>query len=77
MAGQRGDLPAYQGLPWLKAVAVETDVFDLAQTAIRRINAGKHIHLDKPGGEIENPYPHDHELLVQEALLKASGCLID
>ena len=25
-------------------------------------------------GEIENPYPHGHELLVQEVLLAASGC---
>ena len=25
-------------------------------------------------GEIENPYPYEHELLVQEVLLAASGC---
>lgn len=52
----------YQGVPWmteeqllntpgLQAVAVETQVKDLVPTATRCIAAGKHIHLDKPGGE--------------------------
>jgi predicted dehydrogenase len=52
----------YQGLPWmteeqmlntpgLQAVAVETKVKDLVPTGARCIAAGKHIHLDKPGGE--------------------------
>lgn len=31
-------------------VVVETDVPDLVSTALRAIQAGKHIHLDKPGG---------------------------
>jgi predicted dehydrogenase len=54
--------PAYSGLRWmteeellnfpgLQAVAVETEVADLVPTAARCIAAGKHIHLDKPGGE--------------------------
>jgi predicted dehydrogenase len=54
--------PAYQGLTWLteeqllnakdlQAVAVETQVKDLVPTAARCVIAGKHIHLDKPGGE--------------------------
>ncbi|MBN2296468.1 MAG: Gfo/Idh/MocA family oxidoreductase [Pirellulales bacterium] len=53
--------PAYQGLPWmseaellntpgLKAVAVETDVPDLVPTAQRCVEAGMHLHLDKPAG---------------------------
>lgn len=53
---------AYAGLPWLteaqllaspglQAVAVETHVGDLLATAQRCIDAGKHIHLDKPAGE--------------------------
>jgi predicted dehydrogenase len=37
--------------PGLQAVAVETEVKDLVPTAARCIAAGKHIHLDKPGGE--------------------------
>ena len=52
---------AYRGLPWmsepdllaipgLQAVAVETDVPDLVPTAQRCVQAGKHLHLDKPAG---------------------------
>jgi predicted dehydrogenase len=54
--------PTYQGLAWLteeqllnteglQAVAVETEVKNLVPTAARCVAAGKHIHLDKPGGE--------------------------
>ncbi len=53
--------PAYRDLPWmtteqllnipgLAAVAVETDVKDLATTGRTCVLAGKHIHLDKPAG---------------------------
>lgn len=35
--------------PDLKAVAVETRVEDSCATALRCIEAGKHVHLDKPG----------------------------
>ena len=59
---RRGYIAAYQGLPWLteeqllntpglQAVTVETDVPDLVATAKRCLDAGMHIHLDKPGGE--------------------------
>lgn len=59
---KRGTLKAYEGLTWmteeqllavpgLKAVAVETDGFDLVPTAQRCADHGYHIHLDKPGGE--------------------------
>jgi len=52
----------YQGVPWmteeqllntpgLQAVAVETGIANLVPTATRCIAAGKHVHLDKPGGE--------------------------
>lgn len=52
---------AYRGLKWmsqeellntsgLAAVAVETPVQDLVPTALACIQAGKHIHLDKPAG---------------------------
>src|SRR6187401_1483598 len=37
--------------PGLAAVLVETRVRDLLATAQRCIDAGKHIHLDKPAGE--------------------------
>ncbi|MCB1277841.1 Gfo/Idh/MocA family oxidoreductase [Prosthecobacter sp.] len=35
--------------PDLKAVAVETRVEDSCATAMRCVQAGKHVHLDKPG----------------------------
>jgi predicted dehydrogenase len=54
------DSPIYRGLPavteaellahpGLKAVAVETDIADSCATALRCLQAGKHLHLDKPG----------------------------
>jgi len=57
----------YAGLPWmteeqllntpgLQAVAVETAVKDLVPTGARCIAAGKHLHLDKPGGETLPPF---------------------
>ena len=57
----------YAGLPWmteeqllntpgLQAVAVETAVRDLVPTGARCIAAGKHLHLDKPGGERLPPF---------------------
>jgi predicted dehydrogenase len=64
---KRGNDPAYRGLAWmteeqllgtegLTAVAVETDVCDLVPTAARCIDAGMHLHLDKPGGESIVPF---------------------
>ncbi len=51
---------AYRGIRWLNqqdlldsdvaAIAVETRVSKLVPTAIKCIEAGKHIHLDKPAG---------------------------
>ena len=35
----------------LQAVAIETRVKDLVTTALPVVDAGKHIHLDKPAGE--------------------------
>lgn len=37
------------GTPDLKAVVVETEMADACATALRCIQAGKHVHLDKPG----------------------------
>jgi len=59
---KRGNDPAYRDLTWmteeqllntkdLAVVAVETDVCDLVSTAARCLDAGMHLHLDKPGGE--------------------------
>ena len=64
---RRGGLAAYAGLKWMTeeellaveglcAVAVETDVCDLVPAAARCIDAGMHLHLDKPGGETLEPF---------------------
>lgn len=54
---KRGNSDAYAGLERMSveellrrcdAVLVETDVWDLTRTAQRCIDAGKHIHMDKP-----------------------------
>ena len=54
---KRGSLPCYQGLSRLSeeeiieksdALIIETDVWNLTKTAQKCINAGKHIHMDKP-----------------------------
>ena len=54
------DDPVYQGIPWmteeellntpgLQVVAVEQELPDQIQTGLRCLQAGMHIHLDKPG----------------------------
>ena len=54
---KRGSLPGYQGLKRYSvdeliekcdAILVESDVWDLTETAQKCIDAGRHIHLDKP-----------------------------
>jgi len=40
----------------LKAVAIETRVKDLVTTALPVVEAGKHIHLDKPAGPTLAPF---------------------
>ncbi|MCI0361890.1 MAG: Gfo/Idh/MocA family oxidoreductase [Planctomycetaceae bacterium] len=79
---QAQDLPAYRDLPWmteeqllnvpgLRVVTVETRVRDLLATAQRCIDAGKHVHLDKPAGDSLPRYrallaaAEKQELLVQ------------
>ena len=55
---QRSNLPAYERLPPMRvaelldkcdAILVETMVPELTKTAQLCVDAGKHIHLDKPG----------------------------
>jgi len=42
--------------PGLQAVAVETNNADLAETAIRCMEHGLHVAMDKPGGETLAPF---------------------
>ena len=55
---KRGDLKGYKGLKRYSvdelidkcdALLIETDVWDLTEIAQKCIDAGKHIHMDKPG----------------------------
>ena len=81
---KRQDDPAYRGLPWLsetellnteglEAVAVETDVPDLIPTARRCLEAGMHLHLDKPGGESLAPFREMLELADSKGLMVQMG----
>ena len=56
---KRSGYPAYQGVPRLSveqvieqsdAVLIESDVWDLTKYAKMCVDAGKHIHMDKPAG---------------------------
>ena len=58
---RRGESAGYQGLPRLSveeviersdAVLIESDVWDLMKYARACVDAGKHIHLDKPAGDL-------------------------
>ena len=64
---KRGSLAGYQGLKRLSvdeviaqsdAVLIETDVWNLTETAQKCIDAGKHIHLDKPASGTLADYKH-------------------
>jgi predicted dehydrogenase len=79
---KRGGASAYKGIPWLTeeqlfntpgldAVLVETDVPQLVPTAKRCLEAGYHVHMDKPAGYSLEEFgsmlkiAEAHELTVQ------------
>ncbi|MBQ8320818.1 MAG: Gfo/Idh/MocA family oxidoreductase [Clostridia bacterium] len=76
---KRGDTPAYNGIPRLSvdeiiehsdAVLIESDVWDLTKYAKMCIDAGKHIHMDKPAsGTLE-----EYKALLDSA--KAQGLVV-
>ena len=81
---RRGALAAYEGLKWtteeellsmedVSVIAVETDVCDLVPTAMRCIDAGKHLHLDKPGGETLEPFKEMMEEAWRKGLTVQMG----
>lgn len=43
-------------VPGLQAVAVETNMPELVPTAMRCMERGLHMHMDKPGGETLEPF---------------------
>ena len=64
---KRGSLKGYEGLKRYSvddliekcdALLIETDVWDLTETAQKCIDAGKHIHMDKPASGTLEEYKH-------------------
>lgn len=64
---KRGDMKGYQGLPRLSveeviaksdAVLIESDVWDLTKYAQMCVDAGKHIHMDKPASGTLEEYKY-------------------
>lgn len=76
--------PTYQGLKWLtrdqllatpglQAVLVETQVRDLLANARVCVDAGKHVHIDKPAGESLADLKQILEIATQKKLLVQMG----
>ena len=64
---KRGNMPGYADLKRMSvdeliekcdALLIETDVWNLTETAQKCIDAGKHIHMDKPGSGTLEEYKH-------------------
>ena len=62
---KRGNLPCYKDLPRLSteeiieksdAILVECDVWDLTKVAKMCVDAGKHVHIDKPASGTINEF---------------------
>jgi predicted dehydrogenase len=77
-------MPVYQGLPWmsqeqllnvdgLRAVLIETRVRDLLDAAEAGVNAGKHVHLDKPAGTSLRQYRRILDHAEKQGLLVQMG----
>lgn len=60
-------------VPGLQAVLVETRVRDLLKTAEACVNAGKHIHLDKPAGESLPQFQRLLDAAARQKLLVQMG----
>ena len=81
------DQEPYAGQTWLtedellateglQAVAVETEVRELVPTAMRCLQAGKHIHLDKPAGESLGDCKAMHALATERGLTIQMGYML-
>jgi predicted dehydrogenase len=60
----------------LNAVAIETQVKDLATTALPVVEAGKHIHLDKPAGPTLAPFKKLLHSAEQQKLTVQMGYML-
>jgi predicted dehydrogenase len=76
--------PPYRGLRWLgeeellaaeglRAVAVETAIADLVPTAIRCLQAGLHVHVDKPAGDSLEQCRALHRVATERGLTVQMG----
>lgn len=81
------DRKPYQHLPWreeaevlndpsIQVVAVETDIDELVPTAMRCLQAGKHIHLDKPAGQTMAPCRALHAEATKRGLTVQMGYML-
>lgn len=81
------NLDAYRGLTWMSqdellntpgvaAVAVETSVRELVPTGLACIQAGKHIHLDKPAGPSMSACRRLHEAAKERSLTIQMGYML-
>ncbi|MCR9294529.1 MAG: Gfo/Idh/MocA family oxidoreductase [bacterium] len=76
--------PTFRDLPWmseeqllnvpgLQAVLIETQVKDLLDTAERALQAGKHLHLDKPAGQSLPQFRRILDMAARQQLLVQMG----
>ncbi|MBQ7566605.1 MAG: Gfo/Idh/MocA family oxidoreductase [Oscillospiraceae bacterium] len=79
---RRGDKPYFRDLPRLTvdevidrsdAVLVETDVWDLTKTAQRCVDAGKHVHIDKPASGTLAEFKHLLDTAEKKHLIVQPG----
>ncbi|WP_436716072.1 Gfo/Idh/MocA family oxidoreductase [Roseiconus lacunae] len=60
----------------LQAVAVETEVAQLVPTAMRCLQAGMHLHLDKPAGESLSACQEMHRLAEKQSRTIQMGYML-
>ena len=79
---RRGEKPGYVNLPRLSidevieksdAILVETDVWNLTEIAQKCIDAGKHIHMDKPASGTLSEYKHLLDSAKEKGLVVQLG----
>lgn len=79
---KRGGLEAYEGVPRLEvdeliekcdAVCIECDVWNLTKWAQRCVDAGKHVHIDKPASGTLEEFIHLIETAKEKNLIVHMG----
>ena len=79
---KRGALAAYEGVPRMSveeviaksdAVLIESDVWDLTKYAQMCLDAGKHIHMDKPASGTLREFQHVLDTAKEKGLVVQMG----